>query len=68
MLSVADRPWGRLVVVERADAFVVAPAADIEDWIACFDKAADFPAREWAENMVRVYNARVAGLMPQTRQ
>lgn len=51
---------GRLVVREEAAAFLVVREADPEDWLARFDKANDFPAREWAENMVRVYNRRLA--------
>lgn len=55
-----DRPWGRLVVVERPDAFVVAREADPDDWLCRFDRASGFPARDWAENMVRAYNRRLA--------
>ncbi len=49
---------GELAVVEEEDAFFVVDAHNREDWLACFEKSGDFPAREWAENMVRVYNRR----------
>ena len=51
---------GRLAVREEEAAFLVIREGDPEDWLARFDKANDFPAREWAENMVRVYNRRLA--------
>ena len=35
-------------------------AEDPEDWLVRFEKTPDFPAREWAENMVSVYNRRLA--------
>jgi len=50
----------RLAVREEAAAFLVVREGDPEDWFARFDKANGFPAREWAENMVRVYNRRLA--------
>ena len=51
---------GRLAVREEASAFLVVREEDPEDWLARFEKADGFPAREWAENMVRVYNRRLA--------
>lgn len=49
----------RLTVVEGAEAYFVAYADHPEDWVARFDKA--WPeAREWAANMVELYNRRVA--------
>lgn len=51
---------GRLVVREEASAFLVVRESDREDWLARFEKTNGFPAREWAENMVRVYNLRLA--------
>ena len=51
---------GRLAVREEEEAFLVVRAADPEDWLARFEKVGDFPAREWAENMTRVYNRRLA--------
>lgn len=54
--------WGRLVVIELPDAYVVAREADPDDWIARFDRGPAFPARDWAENMARTYNRRVTAL------
>ena len=51
---------GRLAVREEEAAFLVVHEGDPEDWLARFDKANRFPAREWAENMVRAYNRRLA--------
>ncbi len=51
---------GRLAVREEETAFLVVRADDSEDWLARFEKDGDFPAREWAENMVHVYNRRLA--------
>ena len=50
---------GPLAVSEDADACHVVDAADDEDWVVRFDKSEDFPAREWADNMVNVYNTRL---------
>jgi hypothetical protein len=52
---------GRLVVVEESDRVLVAPEADPADWLCAFAKVRGFPARRWAEDMARTYNARVAG-------
>ena len=41
-------------------AFLVVRAEDPDDWLVRFEKIGDFPAREWAENMVRVYNRRLS--------
>jgi hypothetical protein len=51
---------GRLAVREEEAAYFVVREGDPEDWLARFDKANGFPAREWAENMVSVYNRRLA--------
>jgi hypothetical protein len=51
---------GRLAVREEEGAFLVVRAGDPEDWLARFEKDGDFPAREWAENMVHVYNRRLS--------
>jgi hypothetical protein len=51
---------GKLAVVEEDAAFLVIRAEDPKDWLVRFEKAPGFPAREWAENMVRVYNRRLA--------
>ncbi|MCA1688111.1 MAG: hypothetical protein LC714_05885 [Actinobacteria bacterium] len=52
---------GALAVVEEVAAFVVVRAEDPEDWLVRFEKSPNFPAREWAENMVGVYNRRLPG-------
>ncbi len=50
---------GRLAFREEETAFLVVREADPDDWLARFDKDGDFPAREWAENMVLVFNRRL---------
>ncbi|MDQ3568714.1 MAG: hypothetical protein M3397_11630 [Actinomycetota bacterium] len=50
---------GRLSVREDESAFLVVRAEDSGDWLARFEKDGGFPAREWAENMARVYNRRL---------
>lgn len=56
------RVSGKLAVREGESEYFVVWAGDPDDWIACFEKDAGFPAREWAENMVLVYNRRVSRL------
>lgn len=51
---------GRLAVVEEESAFLVVRAEDPDDWLTRFEKSPGFPAREWAENMVAVYNRRLS--------
>jgi hypothetical protein len=51
---------GRLAVREEESAFLVVRAEDPGDWLVRFEKSPDFPAREWAENMARVYNRRLS--------
>ena len=50
---------GKLAVREEEAAFLVVWAEDPGDWLVRFEKSPDFPAREWAENMVSVYNRRL---------
>jgi hypothetical protein len=50
---------GKLAVREEESAFLVFRAGDPEDWLARFEKTEGFPARQWAENMARVYNRRL---------
>jgi hypothetical protein len=52
---------GTLAVREVEEAYLVVRSEDPGDWLARFEKAPGFPAREWAENMVSVYNRRRAG-------
>lgn len=51
--------WGRLVVLEREDAYVVASEADPDDWLCRFERRGGFLAQRWAENMVATYNRRL---------
>ncbi len=51
---------GKLAVREEAAAFLVVRAEDPDDWLVRFEKSLDFPAREWAENMVSIYNRRLS--------
>ena len=60
MESAEPQVEGRLAVREDEAAFLVVRADDPGDWLVRFEKSGDFPAREWAENMVRVYNRRLA--------
>jgi hypothetical protein len=53
---------GGLAVVDAGDAFLVVTAEDPGDWLVPFEKGGGFPAQEWAENMIRVYNRRRAVL------
>ncbi len=55
---------GRLAFREEETAFLVVREADPDDWLARFDKDGGFPAREWAENMVRVFNRRLVRRPP----
>jgi hypothetical protein len=49
---------GVLDVLEDGEACFVIVDGEPEDWLARFEKATDFAAREWAHNMARVYNRR----------
>jgi hypothetical protein len=60
MESVELQVEGRLAVREEEAAFLVVRAEDPDDWLVRFEKSGGFPAREWAENMVRVYNRRLS--------
>jgi hypothetical protein len=60
MESAEPQVEGRLAVREEESAFLVVRADDLDDWLVRFEKGGDFPAREWAENMVSVYNRRLA--------
>ena len=55
-----SRVDGRLAVREEEAAFLVVRVEDPDDWLVRFEKSPDFPAREWAENMVHVYNRRLS--------
>jgi hypothetical protein len=49
---------GVLDVLEDDEACVVVVDGEPEDWLVRFEKAEDFAARDWADNMARVYNRR----------
>ena len=50
---------GKLAIREERAAFLVVREEDPDDWLVRFDKDGSFPAHEWAENMVRVFNRRL---------
>ena len=50
---------GRLTVVEERDRVLVVLEDDPSDWVCAFAKDHDFPARRWAQDMARTYNARL---------
>ena len=50
---------GRLAVVEEDDRVLVVSEDDPSDWLCAFAKADGFPARRWAHDMARTYNARL---------
>ena len=50
---------GRLAVVEEGDRVLVVLEDDPSDWVCAFAKTPDFPARRWAQDMARTYNARL---------
>lgn len=58
---------GPLAVREEEGAFLVVREGAPDDWLARFDKGDGFPARAWAENMVAVYNRRLAGSSARAR-
>jgi hypothetical protein len=49
---------GELEVLESDEACVVVVDGEPDDWLVRFEKTDDFAAREWADNMARVYNRR----------
>ena len=50
---------GKLAIREERAALLVVREEDPDDWLVRFDKGGGFPAREWAENMARVFNRRL---------
>ena len=50
---------GKLAVREEDEAFLVVREEVPGDWLARFDQGDGFPARAWAEKLVRVYNRRL---------
>jgi hypothetical protein len=61
--SFSGSAWNgkRLAVVETNGAYLVTEADDAEQWLVRFEEGTGFPAQEWAENMVRIFNARAEG-------
>lgn len=54
-LSLTQPDRQELTIVETKTAVIVAYAASPDDWVARFEKTAAFPAYEWAERMVALY-------------
>ncbi len=50
-----------LSVVEVDDAYLVVVEGDHDDWLVRFERAEDFDAHSWADNMANVYNRRRSG-------
>ena len=48
-----------LAAVEEADAWYVVVDGRDGDWVARFEKADGFDAKEWATSMARTFNARL---------
>ena len=46
------------MVIEEGLRVLVAWEEDPDDWLCEFAKTPEFPARRWADDMARVYNAR----------
>lgn len=46
----------RLVVIEKDNAYWVTWEGDSDDWLVIFFNKEGFPARQWAERMVYLYN------------
>lgn len=50
-----------LSVIEVGDAYLVVVEGDDDDWLVRFERAEDFDAHGWADNMANVYNRRRRG-------
>jgi hypothetical protein len=48
----------KLANQETEKAYFVVACDDPEDWLVRFEKGSGFPALEWADNMIRLFNAR----------
>ena len=46
----------KLTLIETKEAYLVVFDNNPDDWVARFSKSQGFPAREWAERMVMLYN------------
>jgi hypothetical protein len=49
-----------LMVVDEEEDVLVSWASDADDWVVRFEKSSDFPAYDWAQRMVQLYNLRQA--------
>lgn len=47
---------GKLNLIENENAVWVVWADDPDNWIVCFQKTEQFPARAWAERMLTINN------------
>jgi hypothetical protein len=54
----------KLILLETDTSFRVAWAQDEDDWVVEFLKKPNFPARQWAERMVDLYNEGRQGPAP----
>lgn len=48
----------QLTLIETEEAYLVVFDNNPDDWVARFSKDDGFPAREWAERMIRLYDLR----------
>ena len=51
----------QLTLIETDEAYLVVFDNHPDDWVARFSKDDRFPAREWAERMIRLYDLREQG-------
>ena len=56
--------FAKLARKETEEAYFVVVRDDPEDWLVRFEKSADFPAREWADNMIGLFNTRQGEAAP----
>ncbi|MEM7344405.1 MAG: hypothetical protein AAF485_09170 [Chloroflexota bacterium] len=53
---VDEQMLNKLTIIETETVLIVAFADNPDDWLARFEKGAGFPAQQWAERMVSLYN------------
>lgn len=55
-----EQPLGgeKLALFETPAEFVIAVEGNPDDWLARFRRTSSFPARQWAEGMLRAYQER----------
>ena len=54
--SPTEQSASRLIVWETGDAVYVGWENSTDDWVACLEKRAGFPAYAWAQRMSELYN------------